>query len=65
MQDFLAGFDDQIQAALAWTAARPGRRSLTPAYLTHLPPVTSRNVPVTNDASALANHKIARATSSG
>ena len=31
----------------------------------HLPPVTSRNVPVTKDASALASHRIARATSSG
>jgi hypothetical protein len=28
----------------------------------HLPPVTSRNVPVTKDASALASHRIARAT---
>lgn len=32
---------------------------------TYLPPVTSRKVPVTNEASALASHKMARATSSG
>ena len=31
----------------------------------YLPPVTSRNVPVMKDASSLASHKIARATSSG
>lgn len=31
----------------------------------HLPPVTSRKVPVTNDASALASQRMARATSSG
>jgi len=31
----------------------------------HFPPVTSRNVPVTNDASPLASHRMARATSSG
>lgn len=31
----------------------------------YLPPMTSRNVPVTKEASALASHKIARATSSG
>ncbi|RBL86477.1 hypothetical protein DDE05_10240 [Streptomyces cavourensis] len=31
----------------------------------HFPPVASKNVPVTNDASAPASHRIARATSSG
>ena len=31
----------------------------------HLPPVTSRNVPVMKEASVLASHRIARATSSG
>ena len=50
------GFEPQGEAAC---------RSLESIPLTHLPPVTSRNVPVTNDASSLASHRIARATSSG
>lgn len=40
-------------------------RGLAPRPVAHLPPVTSRNVPVMKEASALASHRIARATSSG
>jgi len=40
-------------------------KGLAPRPVAHLPPVTSRNVPVMKEASALASHRIARATSSG
>ena len=58
-------------SALAWEIRKPTwwcnnkAASISPHPAAYFPPETSRNVPVMKEASALASHRIARATSSG
>lgn len=69
-------YTELVEGINVLSSARQGKRTLAThkpdekavpdsPSLSHFPPVASKNVPVTNDASAPANHKIARATSSG